>query len=426
MRKAFYLFVPAVLVACSGGKDEDTPTDGPDPGDPCEEPGNICTWLGVPLTAMMSPEGEDRLDTHLYLPVDISFAPDGTAYYPDYNVHRIRMVDTAGIVNTISGTGMLGDGPNSSGSTINCWAGCDAVASAWNHPTDAVANPQAPNEVWVAAWHNSRVNVIDLDAGTMTWYAGTGGRQYADGTLDVNANGSFLDDAVMDLPSAIAFGPDGSIYFADQANHLIRRITPAGDIEIVAGQVRHAGYSGNGGPASASELHGHTDQKADPGSKIVISGNTLYLADTVNGVIRTIDLDTMTIDVFAGKYESLGTGTIVDGATGVGYEGDLGSVTGFSGDGGPATDAVMNTPRDLAVGIDGEVYIADTKNNCVRVVQDGVMDTFAGTCGTYGFDGDEGPAAEAVLSEVFGVATDPEGNVYIADTNNHVIRRVKR
>lgn len=402
--------IALLLVACSGDK------DAVDPGDPCVESGNICTWLGIPGEALFGPEGLDRLDSSTYMPQDIDFAPDGTAYFPDFNNHRIRRVDLDGVVETVSGTGMLGDGPIG---VSSCWedAPCDATAAAWNHPTQLAVNPSNPDELYVAAWHNSRISIIDVGAATLTWYAGTGGRFFGEGDRKT---------AVLDLPSAAAFSDDGSLYFSDQANHLIRRVGVDGVVETVAGQARMPGMGGDGGPASAASLHGHTDQKADPGSKMTIDGNLLYVADTVNGVIRVIDLDTGTIDTFAGKYTSAGTTTYMDAITKVEYQADAGSVPGYGGDGGDALEAVFNTPRDVAVGLDGELYIADTKNSCVRVVRDGIVETFAGTCGESGFDGDGGAAADAKLDEPFGVAVDPEGNVYIADTLNHVIRKVTR
>lgn len=422
------LFVFALIVGCNGPTEGD---DGkPDPaGDLCEEPGNICTFIGVPGVAKVSGEGVDRLQANTYLPQDIDFAPDGTAYFPDFNNHRIRRVNLDGTVETITGTTMLGDGPNTSGSASNCWAGCDALDSAWNHPTQLAVNPEDPNQLYVAAWHNSRINIVDVEANTMTWFAGTGARNYALGVdTEIDPDTNALNELWMDLPSSIAFDGNGVLYYSDQANHMIRRILPDGTPENVAGQARHAGHSGDGGPAIEAELHGYTDQKADPGSKMTIDGNLLYLADTANGVIRMIDLDDGTIDTVAGKFESLGTVTYKDAITGLDYEADGGSKPGYSGDGGDALEAVFNTPRDVAVGLDGEVYIADTKNNCVRVLNtDGTVDSFAGKCGEDGaYGGDEGPALDAEFDGVFGVGVDPEGNVYIADASNHVIRRVKR
>jgi hypothetical protein len=423
-------FLPlTVFLACSGPETTETGTS----VDACEVSGNICTWLGVAGFAGQDADGSFRADTLLYLPVDIDFTADGTAYYPDYNNHRIRRVSPDGIVDTLSGTGFLGDGPNTQGSVVNCWSptGCDSLTFAWNHPTQVVPNPTNPNELWVAAWHNSRLNKLDLETGTTYWYVGSGARFYGDAPAgDVNANGTIFDEVVMDLPSSIAFDDAGLLYFSDQANHLIRRVDlENGTIENIVGEPRIAGYDGDGGPASEAHLHSYTDQKADPGSKLLIHDNFLYYADTLNGVIRRINLETMVIELYAGKYESLGLTTYTDAITGLSYEADAGSVAGYSGDGGPATEAVLNTPRDIAMGIDGELYIAEPKNQCVRVVYaDGTIDTFAGTCvsgGTGAYSGDEGPASAAQLNEPFGVAVDAEGNVYISDTLNQVIRRVK-
>src|SRR5262245_20379939 len=99
--------LPAVLIGCSGGANEPPPG-----GDPCETAGNICSWLGKHGIQQFTGEGTAREDTILNLPVDIEFAEDGTGYFPDYNNHRVREIATDGTVNTVSGTGMLGDGPN--------------------------------------------------------------------------------------------------------------------------------------------------------------------------------------------------------------------------------------------------------------------------------------------------------------------------
>lgn len=403
-RACLFALASLPLVACN-------------PSEPCDDEGAICTWSGVPGEAMFSAEGQHRLDSQLYLPQGVAFGSDGRAYLPDFNNHRIRQIDADGMVDTVSGTGMLGDGPI--GGT-GCFGPtyCPADLSAWNHPTDLVVDPNDPNRVVVAAWHNSRINIVHRDSGEMEWFAGTGGRQFG-------GEGGPKEAAVLDLPSSVAFDErTGLLYFSDQANHLIRRVEADGTITTVAGVPRSAGFSGDGGSALEAQLHGHVDQRADPGSKMDIADGVIYLADTVNGVVRAIDIDAGTIETVAGRYTSAGTNE-VPGPDGTTITVDRGSVPGYSGDGGPALDAEFDTPRDVAV-YDGMMYVADTKNSCVRVVDlgTGTVDTFAGACGTPGFEGDEGPAADALLDEPFGVSVDAEGNVYIADTLNHVIRRV--
>ncbi len=408
------LALALVAAACGGAEGE------PKEKVPaCEQPGNICTWSGVPETAMFAGEGEHRLDAPMYLPQGVAFGSDGTPYFPDFNNHRIREVKEDGIVYTVSGTGMLGDGPiGSSG----CFAPtpCDSLNSAWNHPTDLVVDPSDPNILWVSAWHNSRIIRLDISTNTLEWVAGTGGRQFG-------GDGGPASEAILDLPSSLAFDDrTGELYFTDQANHIIRRLNADGSIETIAGQPRAPGFSGDGGPAIDAHFHGHTDQKADPGSKMVIHDGILYMADTVNGVIRALDLDAGTISTVAGKYTSAGEMELMD-EDGYPYMVDAGSVPGYSGDGGPALEAVFNTPRDVAISPDGStMYIADTKNSCIRSVDmaSGIIDTFAGKCGEPGFAGDKGPASEALVNEPFGVSVDPDGHVYIADSLNQVIRRV--
>jgi hypothetical protein len=435
----------------------DAPSGDPPPDDEaCEVPGNVCTWLGIPGQTFFSGEGTDRSQdvatgTLLSRPVDITFGADGTAYYPDFNNQRIRKVSSDGIVTTVSGTGVIGDGQKpSDGSAANCWDGCEALFSLWHHPTHIAIDPTDTSTIYVSAWHNSRINVIDTVTGTLHWFAGTARRFYGEGLDPATAAHPpeeqlyALRYAILDLPSSIAFGPDGTMYFSDQSNHMIRKITPGSTrVEIVAGQIepsvhpttqlptylREPGYEGDGGDALLAKLHGHNVDHPDPGSKIVadLPNHRLVIADSLNGVIRTYDLDTGIIDTIAGKYASSGEVTVPDLFTGIPTTSDAGSVPGYAGDGGDALEAVFHTPGDVAIGLDGEIYVADTKNHCVRVLRDGIVDRFAGICGgEMAYSGDGGPALEAEFSDVYGVEVDADGNVYIADLSNQIIRRVWR
>ena len=398
-----------LLVACGPGPEED----------PCTVPGNICTYAGVAKTAMFGEDGIQANASHLYLPQDITFDAEGRAWLPDFNNHRIREIAPDGIVTTVSGTGFLGDGPEGPSET-----------AAWNHPTSVTLDPNDPCKLHVAAWHNSRIHLVNLCTGETTFECGTGERDFA-------GDGDDALSAVLDLPSSLVFSDDGTMYITDQANQAIRSVSPDGTIGTIAGdpgepyaalnnsdpanepiQDATPGYAGDGGPAADALLFAEIGQQADPSSKMTIADNVLYIADSGNNIIRTIDLATMTIDRIAGVQYN---------------RGDDGAPSNLSaGDGGSALDAVFNNPRDVAVGIDGELYIADTDNHCIRVIEpDGTIDTFAGTCGLAPQPGDpfEGEgilALDAQLWSPYGVATDSEGNVYIADTKNHIIRKVAR
>jgi streptogramin lyase len=156
------------------------------------------------------------------------------------------------------------------------------------------------------------------------------------------------------------------------------------------------GYAGDGGPATRAQLNGPFDVGFDT------SGN-LYFSDTFNHCIRRVDGRTSVITTLAGCGEP-----------------------GFSGDDGPATGARFNEPYGIAVDRSGNVYVADRHNHCVRRVEaaSGIVTTFAGN-GCAGFDGDDGPAARAVMSEPNGLALDSaQSRLFIADVADHRVRVV--
>jgi len=262
MRFLIFAMASSVLMGCGGEK--------------CDRSGFICTFAGVPQEAQFGKEDVPAVESQLYLPQDIVFADDGTAYFPDFNNHRIRTIGVDGIVHSVAGTGFLGDGPEG-----------PAEVFAWNHPTNLAIDPSNPSLIYIAAWHNSRINVLDLDAETVTFECGTGGRDFA-------GDGGDALMAVLDLPSSVAFDRDGNLYISDQANQAIRKVDPLGVIETIAGSpgspnaaeinkdpalepVEDAttGYAGDGGPAEDALLFAETGQQADPSSKLTIHRDTL-------------------------------------------------------------------------------------------------------------------------------------------------------
>ena len=184
-----------------------------------------------------------------------------------------------------------------------------------------------------------------------------------------------------------------SVLIADAENHRIRKVDIAtGLITTFAGN-GSVGYSGDGGPATDARINYPKGVYADQ------SGN-VFIADTSNHRVRKVDPDG-NITTFAGNGSA-----------------------GYSGDGGPATNASLQEPTSVAVDGLGNVYIADSKNHCIRMVDpDGNITTVAGT-GSSGYSGDTGPATSAQLSEPSGIYVDASRNIFIADTNNHLIRKV--
>ncbi|MEV8017279.1 RICIN domain-containing protein [Streptomyces sp. NPDC086554] len=198
--------------------------------------------------------------------------------------------------------------------------------------------------------------------------------------------------AQLNSPYGVAVDSVGALYISEYSNHRIRKITTDGKISTVAG-TGSAGSRGDDGPAALAQLN-------CPRALAVDSADSLYVADAGNHRIRKITAD--------GQVSTVaGTG-----------------VAGFLGDGADATAARLKSPYGVAVDSTGVLYIADHGNQRVRkVTTDGKISTFAGN-GSAGPGGDGGPAVSAQLKNPHGVAVDGAGNLYIADANNHRVRKV--
>jgi DNA-binding beta-propeller fold protein YncE len=346
--------------------------------DSCAEgPGVACVFMGSEI-AGLGPDDLPPRETDLYLPQDVSVAPDGTVYVVDWNNHRIRTVHD-GSVQTVLGTGYLGDAP----------AGpADAVPL--NHPTHL--SFALDGRVIVSAWHNSKVLAFDPARNWVEPICGTGARSY-------EGDGGPAVDAVLDLPVSTAIGSDGSIYIADQANQRVRKIDPTDTINTVVG-TGVPGFSGDDGPALEAQISLPGGQAAPPAGRIAVDrADNLYIADSSNHRVRKVDPQGV-ITTVAGD----GTPTA-------------------RGDGGPATAASLSRPSDVDVDAEGNLYIADTDNSCIRKVGlDGTISTVAGICGSPGKGQEGGIATKVALDRPYGIAFDSgDGALYIADTHNHRI-----
>ncbi|MFQ5450827.1 MAG: hypothetical protein ACE5E9_09365 [Nitrospinaceae bacterium] len=206
------------------------------------------------------------------------------------------------------------------------------------------------------------------------------------------AKGINATEIEISLVDGIAVDGEGNIYISRREHNKINRIDPEGKMILYAG-TGSSGYKGDGGPAVEAQLR-------TPAGLVVDKQGNLYIADRENHVIRKVD-----------------TRGIITTVAGMG-------TAGFSGDGGPATQAQFNLPSGVALDSKGNLYIADRSNNRIRVVnKKGIITTFAGN-GKDGYHGDAGPALKATLDKPFGLAIDKKDNLYIADRGNNRIRKV--
>ena len=238
--------------------------------------------------------------------------------------------------------------------------------------------------LYIADTQNNRIRKVD-STGTITTVAGTW-------VWGFSGDGGPASEAQLANPLGVTVDGAGNLYIADSRNHRIRKVDSTGTITTVAG-TGVEGFSGDGGPAVEARI-------SFPEGVALDGAGNLYIGDTYNNRIRKVD-SRGTITTIAGTGED-----------------------GFSGDGGPATEAHLYAPQSVAVDGAGNLYIGDLYNHRIRKVDSrGTITTIAGT-GESGFSGDGGPATEAHLYAPHGVALDGAGNLYIADTINNRIRKL--
>lgn len=346
------------------------PTNTPAMGD-CNDPGVICTVAGTGMS-VFDGDGRDALLTSFYYPIDIVFQPDGLPIIDDWNNLRGRRIEVDGTIQTIIGTGVE-DNPEN---------GALATDTPLHHASEFSFDPQG--RLMVAGDHVPFVFRVGLDQ-RVEIIAGNG-------LFETSGDGGPALEAGFVSPFGVLPDAKGGFWVSDVDGHTVRYVDADGIVRRVAGTGTR-GYSGDGGPAVDAQLDGPTRMALDG------AGN-LILCDTGNHVLRRI-LPDGTIETFAG----------------------IGAPT-YSGDGGPASEAGLSSPYDLAVDPSGAIYVADSRNNVVRLIQpDGTISTVVGS-GIAGFAGDRGPADEARLRQPSGLAFAPDGSLWIADTLNHRVRRV--
>jgi trimeric autotransporter adhesin len=372
--------------------------------------------------------------TSLSTPFGVTVDASGNIFLAELGRHRIRMVTTStGIISTVAGNGTSGYSGD----------GGLATSAALNYPSSIALD--AAGDVYIADTENNRIRMVTKSTGIISTVAGNG-------TPGYSGDGGLATSAKLARPNDVALDALGNIYIADTWNNCLRMVTKStGIISTVAG-IDKGGYSGDGGLATLARIY------APCGVAVDASGN-IYIADTKNNRLRMVTKSTGIISTVAGngtrgysgdgglaKLSSLrDLRAVAVDASGNIYIADPDSsrirmVTkstgiistvagidkgGYSGDGGLATSAALKYPNGVAVDASGNVYIADTEYNHVRMItkSTGVISTVAGDM-TSGYSGDGGIATSARLYSPRGIAFDASGNIYIADSGSSSIRMV--
>jgi uncharacterized protein (TIGR03437 family) len=378
-------------------------------------PNGVITTVAGTGSAGFSGDGGPAATSQLNLPYGVAVDLTGSVYIADLGNNRVRRIDLNGVISTVAGTGASG----SSGD------GGPAAAAQLATPRNVVVD--SSGNLYISEFAGHRIRKVSTD-GKIATAAGTG-------VAGFQGDGASATSAQLNSPAGLAVDGTGSLYVADSQNNRVRKIVPGGIISTVVGgsgglATPHAvavdalgtiyvadstasvvyaytaagqsiqfaggavqGFQGDGGPAAAAELTNVLDLAIDP-------TNNIFLADGVR--VRKVDLQ--------GNIQTV---------AGDGY-------THAVGDGGSATAAVLRQPSAVALDRSGNLFIADTGTQRVRqVLSSGTIVTLAGVgIPVWGLAPEEVPAASAGLNYPMGVATDPLGNIFIADTDNHNIRKV--
>jgi streptogramin lyase len=338
----------------------------------------------------------------------------------------------AGDVTTIAGSGKAeysGDGRPASEAGVG-------------GPFGLVIGPDGG--LYICETTNHVIRRLDLDSGVLSTVAGTGQKGY-------DGDGGSATAAKLNEPYEIRFDKEGHMFFVEMQNHVVRRVDAKTRIITTVAGTGQMGFSGDGGPATKASMK-------NPHSIAFDGAGLLYICDIGNHRVRRADLKTGTIETFAGTGERKPTpdgakitGTPLNGPRALDYDAQANALilalregnavyrldlddqtlhhiagtgkSGYQGDGGPAKVALLSGPKGVALGPEGDIYLADTESHTIRVIRrkSGLIETLVGD-GKKG-DGPDGDPAKCRMDRPHGVFVAEDGAVYIGDSSNNKVRK---
>lgn len=341
--------------------------------------GVVSTFIGTGELGD-APDG-DALETKMNHPTHITIAPDGNVIVSAWHNSKVMELDSSGAIEAVCGTGdrtFGGEGGPALEAIIDL-----PVATAFD----------SAGRMYIMDQGNQRIRRIEADD-TIHTIVGPVGDYLPVGYIEVC------------IPPVEEFQAP-TCRFCLEAE--------ADDPDCTGPPARPQGFASGADGGTNAYMNQPFSQSAPPSAGMEMGpDDVLYFTDTGNHIIRALHPNGTVQTVAGTEPEPYDPTELLEKAPSGAY----------GGDDGPALEAKFNNPRDLAVAADGTIFVADRDNSCVRKIADGVVTTVAGVCGMIGDEGDGGPATEAVLNRPYGVALDADGNLYIADTYNHRIRVV--
>jgi sugar lactone lactonase YvrE len=337
----------------------------------------LSTWTISTLagngTSGFSGDGGPSVLAYLNEPKGVALDGHGNVYVADSENHVVRKIDRAtGVISTVAGMTAQED---------------EDLAAQQNTASEVTEEDPLADDGVAEARRSSYTQHTDMSGTVRYWANGTSSikRYGGDGGPALSAR--------LNFPNAVAVSREGNVYIADTMNHRVRMVEAASGVISTLAGTGQARFSGDGGPAHQAALN-------EPAALIIDEKNRLYIADQSNHRIRVVDLNTGLIQTIAGT----------------------GAAT-YDGDGKPAVDAALAGPGGLTLA-DDRLYIADTFNGRVRCVQlsSGLISTVAGDGSAYRYESPSDPPSPS-LSRPTGIAIDQNGDLVLTDSDNHLIQQ---